>query len=275
MYNFSKLRQLLDELGFPSATSSLFQVIKRDLTEEEDKGNIEYNEDGIFYTLDGVKYKGYLYLKVPDIRAYGHPKFHVVECQTIREQKRMGRFRNRYFWHNNNVVVLHDRESGIIYEDVVLSICQHCRRQIAQKHILTTQDFFDQFEVEETIDETVKTGIGGYVLDWRNISAIYRESKSYQCEKCAVKVDSNSDKRFIHVHHRDGNKLNNRQTNLEALCVLCHSHVDAGHERNFGKYVKRFITKSFVKKYFQSLKECGNVYVDGFIESYGDDTRLS
>jgi hypothetical protein len=273
LYQFKKLRKFLDERGYPPAVSTQFQIIKRDLTEEEDKGNIEYREDGIYYILDGVPYKGYLYLKVPDINSYGYPKFHVVECQTIREQKRGNRFRGRYFWHNSNVVELHDRETGIIHRDVELSICQHCRRQVAQD-IDTTQDFFDQFEVEDTIEETVRTGIGGYTLNWKKISALFRSSKNYQCERCTLQVESNSDKRFMHVHHKDGNKTNNKSSNLESLCILCHAFEDDHHQQNFGKVRQKTVLKSFIKKYYGKLKEHRNPYLERFLTLHKDDEAL-
>lgn len=62
---------------------------------------------------------------------------------------------------------------------------------------------------------------GGYTKDWGFISRQYRESKDFECEACGVSLAEH--KRLLHVHHRDGNKVNNDPLNLISLCILCHA----------------------------------------------------
>ncbi len=74
-----------------------------------------------------------------------------------------------------------------------------------------------------------------YTEDWGDISEIYRLSVGWICEDCGVDLASN--KFFLHVHHLDRNKKNNKNENLRALCVQCHSDQPGhGHmklDRNF------------------------------------------
>ena len=48
LYTFENLAARLTELGYPEATESGFRVIRRDLTQEEQAGNIDFRDDGIY-----------------------------------------------------------------------------------------------------------------------------------------------------------------------------------------------------------------------------------
>lgn len=57
--------------------------------------------------------------------------------------------------------------------------------------------------------------VAGYSEDWQEISFKFRTSKHWTCELCGSKVN-------IVVHHKDFNKSNNAESNLQALCNECH-----------------------------------------------------
>ena len=52
---------------------------------------------------------------------------------------------------------------------------------------------------------------------------------------------------YCQVHHKNGDKLNNRTNNLICLCVACHSNVDARHKDNFSTKANQELLKSFEK----------------------------
>lgn len=46
-----------------------------------------------------------------------------------------------------------------------------------------------------------------------------------------------------------GDKLDNRESNLERLCIKCHSEVDDTHRRNFNTLVQQGLIQEFLLKY--------------------------
>lgn len=62
--------------------------------------------------------------------------------------------------------------------------------------------------------------VNDYTQDWDNISATYRKKQRYICQNCGV--DLSSERRLLHVHHKNRDKGDNREKNLIALCASCH-----------------------------------------------------
>jgi hypothetical protein len=264
LYTFQNLANKLTQLGYPESTESGFRVIKRDFTQEEKAGNIEFRQDGVYLTIDGQEYEGYMYLKFADITRYGLPKFHITNCQTILEQRASGRFDGRYFWHNSNSVSIQNRCNGEIHEGVILGLCNYCRTQSSISEYIDTEGFFsllDKQEQEE-INQEYEVDIFGYTLDWQKISRQFRVENKYTCESCGIVIEIPADRRFIHVHHKSGNKLNNKRNNLEGLCVLCHANKDKTHEHNFQRRRMQAEIKAFVDMYRDKLIELNNIYLD-------------
>lgn len=259
LYSFENLSNRLTELGYPGASETGFRIIRKDFTVEEHAGNISFRDDGIYLTIDGEEHKGYMYLKFPDIEKYGLPKFHIVNCQTVVEQRAKGMFDNRYYWHNSNTVTLKDRSTNVVHENVALGLCGRCDMQV-NVNFSNTEEFFNLLDrqEQENLDEEFEVDIFGYVLDWQQLSTEYRREKNYTCENCGISPDAPADRRFFHVHHKNGNKLNNRRANLECLCVLCHANKDIHHEHNFARSREK---NSFIQKFRKKLVAIGNKYI--------------
>lgn len=263
LYSFSNLSKYLTENGYPESNSSGFRVIKRDLTREENAGNIDFRDDGVYLTIDGQEYKGYMYLKYPNIGKYGLPKFHITKCRTIKQQRANNRFNGRYFWHNSNTVTIEDRSTGEVEEDVTLDLCWNCSQQALGVNYGDTEGFFDTLEKGEiqNFEDEIKVDIFGYPLNWEKISREYRKMKNYACENCGISILDPMGRRFIHTHHRNGNKLDNRKDNLECLCVLCHSSTDERHQHNFERRRMKKEVNSFIEKYRKELEDVNNEYI--------------
>jgi hypothetical protein len=266
IYKFEKLSAKLDEMGFEHIASNGVRIMKRDLTQEANKGNIKFKEDGVYLTSDGKEYKGYMYLKFPDLSVYPIPSFHITECKTVIQQKGANRFDDRYFWSNSNDVTIKDRSTGTVHENVKLKLCGNCKGLSKVKYA-NTEGFFETLgTIVDDINTKYEVDISGYTLrpiNWYQVSRVYRETKNYTCEhpQCGITITEALDKRFIHVHHKDGNKLNNHVSNFECLCVLCHANEDERHIQNFQKKRMQIEVKAFVKKYEAQLRELGNIYL--------------
>lgn len=265
LYAFSRLKEKLTQLGYPEAKETGFRLIRVDFSSETFKravreGKARFGRDGIYLTNEGKEWKGYMYMPTYHVKKYGSlPRFHLTRCITIERLFSEG-FGSLYKWSNNRLNDITDRDNNRVHRDQKLQLCSYCQQKI--DGVEDTDDFFKTLEIEqyqELID--VEVDIFGYALDWEKISRSIRKERDYTCENCEIKIENSFDRRFIHVHHKDGNKLNNRKENLECLCVVCHANTDKRHEHNFERKRMQSEINSFLEKYRQQLIEIGNAYL--------------
>ena len=91
--------------------------------------------------------------------------------------------------------------------------------------------------------------IFGYTRNWERLSRAIREKHDWTCERCGVKIENPWDRWFMHVHHKNGIKTDNREENLECLCVRCHANVDGVHRKNFSEGDRKIQLDDFNQKY--------------------------
>lgn len=95
-----------------------------------------------------------------------------------------------------------------------------------QKQIEASTPRSNPFESPSVVRQT------DYTSDWGSVSNRYKRAKGWRCEHCGVYCGGPGDKPLLHVHHWDRNPQNNRESNLVALCIQCHSRQPgAGHKR--------------------------------------------
>lgn len=262
LYGFEKLNLKLNQLKYPEVTESRFEIIRKDFSEEEQRGNINFKEDGIYLKVNGIEQKGYMFIKYADVNRYGLPKFHVANCQTIIQQRQQNRFHGHYFWSNSNIVDIIQRGTNFVHEGVKLDLCGYCREQISVTDYTNTQGFFDLLDIQDReTQQNVETDIFGYTKDWQQISRKFRIENEFTCDNCKIKIENKFDQRFIQVHHKNQNKLNNTRENLQCLCTLCHANVDDHHQYNFNKKRSKSEIESFISKYREELLELKNPYI--------------
>jgi len=198
-------------------------------------------EDG---TLSYKDRRVLLYIR--DVSQYGgqysDPKFHFSNCAKLQEMRaslRIGRY------------VIASRDDGLFFLHYItngrrtekkLDVCQKClsyirfngfnfsmpsedRYEAVKKFSIS--DFFERYpkslhtHTPAYTDKTAPTN--DYSKDFSTISSRYRQQKDWRCERCAIDLSDDNLRRFLHVHHINGEKSQNHDTNLEALCVCCHS----------------------------------------------------
>ena len=271
LYGFGYLDEFLNRFGFPKINStSGFRIIKSiDFEKAYKSGSISFDDPGIYLEYNGSKHRGYMYIKeayvsyTPGVLKF--PKIHLKKCQKINEFIQRGEFKKRYIWSNsskNDVLDITRKDPPItpkLYPDVSLDVCGYCRKEM-RDDIKNTVDFSDSLGVEEKNND-VKVDIFGYHFKQNQISKYYRNKQNFTCERCNVKPLNKLHQRWWHLHHVNGNKIDNTESNLMCLCILCHANVDKRHKANFSTGNRKIELDNFTKQYGDELRRLGNNYI--------------
>jgi hypothetical protein len=158
-----------------------------------------------------------------------NPVLHIYNCDTTDDISR----RMKVTTTSQNTFFSRDRNKNI---KANLEICKKCTRNLRKKFDLRLGlNTFSNFvlALEETDKRQLITNSDGYIINWKQVSYCYRDTKNFICEKCGYKAKEINEQKFLHTHHIDGIKTNNKRNNLQCLCVKCHSEVDEFHRAKF------------------------------------------
>lgn len=222
------------------------------------------NDDDILFTIlpDGTLQRVNLYIAEEVIGIWNDElkpsyKYHIFRCATIENMFNSGR-KHRY--------KINTRTDGTFYfryintrgrvikevEDEKINICKKCLNKYF--HLINryynpqeSDIYVKEFDLEEFDKkfgsffnlkdyEGLKIGNSDfapnvYTSNWNEIAKKLKELRNYTCEKCGFRPRNDYEKKFIHVHHINGDKTNNNQDNLKVLCIKCHANIDSFHSQ--------------------------------------------
>lgn len=69
-----------------------------------------------------------------------------------------------------------------------------------------------------------------YTSDWKRVARRIKRRDGYACQVCGKSFPKTS--KLLHVHHGDGNRSNNDDSNLLSLCATCHSAKEMERKRS-------------------------------------------
>lgn len=188
-------------------------------------------------------------------------KFHIANCSTLRDAQKNNKY-DKYVASVNtsnifNVNIIHSSYSIEKDKKVTMKVCKNCLYKLNYNNYKTDyhhrnkvfenfnlEDFFNQYENQSIIKpkyNNVTAPLNNYTDDFKQIADKLKSSLNYKCQKCNINLSD--DKKFLHVHHKDGMKNNNRSNNLIALCIKCHANEpNHGHMKSLPDY-REFLQK--------------------------------
>ncbi len=253
---FPRLKECLTQKGIAIGQAGTWRsvgtvdVLPEDIGERILFEQGEDGEEGIFYIDDeGVKRRGFMYKTHFYFEWKGRinrPKFHICKCSTIES---FGR--DAYRFANAEPVKVYSKNAHREVEVEGMELCGYCRHILKKMAVSNSTDFVailkEAGEVKDPADFDVD--LFGYVRNWEEISLAYRTKMNFTCERCSVQVGEGFDHFYMQTHHKNGIKTDNRELNLECLCIKCHSEVDDVHRENFSSPASRFYIDEFMSKY--------------------------
>lgn len=178
------------------------------------------------------------------------PSYHTRECKTILK------YSNANFIYANKMPVdIYSTSTGEILKDQNLKICGNCVREgrlsLFRSSRRNTKDWYDEvLDFVETLSNPIRRR-DGYITFWSQVSEAYRRSKNWTCEKCGLRLRDN--RKYLHTHHKDGNKLNNSRNNFESLCILCHAFEHFDKEKRGEGFLE---LEQFISEHKLELVNC-------------------
>jgi hypothetical protein len=220
-------------------------------------------EDGTFSYKDS---RVIIYIR--DIQKFQNwePKFHVADCKTLQQRQRQNGL-TRYVVTTRNdglfVVNLIGNDGPVTRNTMRLDVCQNCLDQLGfdgfslflprHRRVMivsrfTMQRFFERFP--RSLLSTRSAGdadtapINNYSADFDDISKRVREQRNWRCECCRREFSRVTDRKYLHVHHKNGLKNENHEANLHVLCLGCYAdqpqHAHLKKLAEYGEFVSRF-----------------------------------
>ena len=232
------------------------------------EGGLEVSIDDVGIYDDGTLfYKDQrVLLYIRDVSNYfkqtSDPRFHFSNCATLREKRQNNQF-GKY--------VIADRTDGKFVVNYVtsdrsvekeLKVCQNCldylsydgfqlghprERRYAAVRRFSCSEFFERYPKnlhhQDAKHSSTTAPMNNYSSDWASVSRAFRTKVRWLCSKCTVEFSAVDLQRFLHVHHLNGMKNENHESNLRALCVKCHAEEpEHGHVR-FTLQYKEFMSR--------------------------------
>lgn len=211
---------------------------------------VEIEIEEIDFTQQLATYRGkQVILFIPD-HSYGSTfydtqqdpskgkRFHLTFCETLEKMQLNQRYKSRYFATTNLSGKFTISNQNGESAEVKLLVCQKCLEKLNYKSFKQNrQQVLNDFDLNEFFahyqtdfhPKLNTTGMdprkaGSYAENWKVISQQIRQKRGWRCESC--KLNLRQYPYLLDVHHRDGNKRNNSERNLQVLCRKCHTEQD-------------------------------------------------
>ena len=193
------------------------------------------------------------------------PRFHVADCKTLDNMRNAGRF-DRYVATSGQTgrfrVQPKDPDTHTWDEEMEASLapCMNCLdhlnydgfANLSRREKRAAVERFDIHVFFDTCRSLFRClpiytpnnfPQGAYTADWADISRTVRQRAGWTCSEPECSVNLSNHPKLLHVHHVDGNRGNNRPSNLRVFCCLCHSKMPLHSHMRISPEERRIIER--------------------------------
>ena len=216
--------------------------ITPDEIEPADDGTLEYAGRKVAVYIRDIRAQ---YVPIDSTREQ-LPRFHVADCDTLRDMRRSNRYEKYVVTSRTDgkfiVNFLHDQ---VEEAERRLYVCKNCldrlnyngyrRRGYSGRNAIRDyfylRAFFEKYDSQITREPThtdITAPVNTYPPNWEQISYRYKEKRNWKCEECGVNL--RDERKFLHVHHINGQKNDSNEKNFLALCIGCHANKPQHHQ---------------------------------------------
>ena len=269
--DYKPLTNLLDQMGAELVSRSNIgwsALSEEELDKELKTNGLVVNFDDIVFNEEGIStYRGRIvlfYMQTQQAYYGSGYKFHFTKCRTIIQAINENRHKKYVITTRTDGYfdVFIDHGSYIEEKEIRLEPCKNCLHKVNYKgyrfaDYAEKRNIYNQFELDDLLESSI-SGID------KSTSKLLRDSKTvganvyppnfkseirpriierdkFSCRKCGADLHNNP--KYLHVHHKDADKRNNIDSNLESLCIKCHSEMPChGFIKSKQEY-KEFIQK--------------------------------
>lgn len=209
-------------------------------------GTLAYKDSRVLLYIRDVTYFG---------DDFSEPRYHVATCRTIESMHSQRRIERYVIATEPNGVFRMNilTGGGIRTERKRLRVCQNCldaisfngfglymqrRQRMQYVNDFTPEQFFAQYpqspHTRLPSHNSEGAPLNDYTKDFPAISRKLREEAGWRCSAptCRRILAAQALRRYLQVHHIDGNRWNNDPTNLKVVCIACHA------EENHHSHIK-------------------------------------
>ena len=110
-----------------------------------------------------------------------------------------------------------------------LPICGYCAEKAGLDLSYNSKSYIQLLRKGQSIIDVHKNeNLSVYSDDWQEVKEEFLLSKDYKCDRCGIRISDKYDRdAYLFVYHKNHKYNDNREGNLQRLCIDCLSKVDA------------------------------------------------